>query len=240
MLRFIFVIIACTGLILYYVPKMIIWSKHPDKHTEEDCYVVTKRMVNHIRKRARIDTKVFGVENLPSDGGYIMYSNHQGKYDALGIMYAHEKPCTVLMNENRSKMPIANQFIDFIGAKRLNPTDLRKQVQVFNEIGEEVKNGRRYIIFPEGKYNDNGNNLQEFFGGCFRASLKSECPIVPIMLYDSYKPFSVNSLKKVTTEVHFLDAISFEEYKDMRPADVSQLVKTKIQDALTYRKTLNG
>lgn len=236
MLRFVFVIIACTGLILYYVPKMIIWSKHPEKHTEADCYAQTKKMVNHIKRRGRIVTKVFGVENLPSDGGYIMYSNHQGKYDALGIMYAHEKPCTVLMNESRSKMPIANQFIDFVRAKRLNPTDLRKQVKVFNEIAEEVKNGRRYIIFPEGKYNNNKNQLQEFFGGCFRSSLKSECPIVPIMLYDSYKPFSINSLRKVTTEVHFLDAIPFDEYKNMRPTDVSKLVKDKIQEALNKRK----
>lgn len=236
MLRFIYVIIVCTGLILYYVPKMIRWTKHPEAHTEEDRYKVTQKMVNHIRKRGRISTKVFGADKLPSEGGYIMYSNHQGKYDALGIIYGHEKPCTVVMNEIRSRMPIANQFIDFIDAKRLNPYDLRKQVKVFNEIGEEVKNGRRYIIFPEGKYDKNGNNLQEFYGGCFRASLKSERPIVPIMLYDSYKPFSLNSLKKVTTEVHFLDMIPFEEYRNMRPADICDLVKSKIQAALDDRK----
>ncbi|MBQ8164247.1 MAG: 1-acyl-sn-glycerol-3-phosphate acyltransferase [Clostridia bacterium] len=238
MLRFIYVIIVCTGLIIYYVPKMIIWSKHPEKHTEEERYGVTQKMVNHIRKRARIETKVFGTEKLPRQGGYIIYSNHQGKYDALGIMYAHEQPCTVLMNEKRSKMPIANQFIDFIGAKRLDPVDLRKQIKVFNEIGDEVKNGRRYIIFPEGKYDDNGNNLQEFFGGCFRCSLRSERPIVPVMLFDSYKPFSINSLKKVTTEVHFLDAIPFEDYKDMRPADICNLVKNKIQDAMDERNAV--
>lgn len=238
MLRFIYVIIVCTFLILYYVPKMMIWSKHPEEHTEAERYVVTQKMVNHIKKRGRIETKVYGTDNLPEDGGYIMYSNHQGKYDALGIMYAHEKPCTVLMNELRSKMPIANQFIDFINAKRLNPTDMRKQIQVFNEIGKEVKDGRRYIIFPEGKYDKNGNNLQEFFGGCFRSSLKSESPIVPVMIYDSYKPFSINSLKKVTTEVHFLDAIPFDDYKNMRPADVCDLVKGKIQSALESRKVL--
>ena len=114
MLRFIYVIIVCIFLILYYVPKMMIWSKHPEEHTEAERYVVTQEMVNHIKKRGRIETKVYGTENLPEDDGYIMYSNHQGKYDALGIMYAHEKPCTVLMNELRSKMPIANQFIGFI------------------------------------------------------------------------------------------------------------------------------
>jgi len=238
MLRFIYVIIVCTGLILYYVPKMAIWAKHPEDHSEEERYVVTQRMIDHIKKRGRIDTKVFGTENLPEDGGYIMYSNHQGKYDALGIMYGHEKPCTVLMNELRSKMPIATQFIDFIDAKRLNPTDLRKQVKVFNEIAEEVKAGRRYIIFPEGKYDDNGNELQDFFGGCFRSSLRSERPIVPVMLYDSYKPFSINSLKRVTTEVHFLEAIPFDDYKDMRTADVSELVKNKIKSALDNRKSL--
>ena len=34
-----------------------------------------------------IHTKAYGQENLPKEGGYMMYPNHQGKYDALGIVY---------------------------------------------------------------------------------------------------------------------------------------------------------
>lgn len=36
-------------------------------------------------------------------------------------------------------------------------------------------------------------------------SVKSKTPIVPVALIDSYKVFGVNSLKKVNTQVHFLE-----------------------------------
>ena len=48
-----------------------------------------------------------------------MFANHQGKYDALGIMLTHEEPCSVVMDEARSKMPLVKQFIDMVGGKRL-------------------------------------------------------------------------------------------------------------------------
>lgn len=235
MLRFYFVIVTCTFLILYYVPKMVIWSNNISAHPEEERYAVTQNMINHIKRHGRIRTYAYGTENLPEEGGYIMYSNHQGKYDALGIMHSHKNPCSVLMEEKRSRMPIANQFITFIGAKRLDKTDLRRQITVYNEISEEVKEGRRFIIFPEGKYDDNRNNLQEFYSGCFHCAIKSERPVVPVMIYDSYKPFSINSLRRVTTEVHFLEAIPYEEFKDMRSSELCDLVKDKIQCAMTER-----
>ena len=34
----------------------------------------------------------FGIENLPKEGGYMMYPNHQGKYDVYGIFCVHKKP----------------------------------------------------------------------------------------------------------------------------------------------------
>ena len=37
------------------------------------------------------EPRVYGRENIPTDSNYIMYPNHQGKYDALGIILAQEK-----------------------------------------------------------------------------------------------------------------------------------------------------
>ena len=35
----------------------------------------------------------------------------------------------------------------------------------FRRLSDEVKNGRRYIIFPEGGYDHNKNELQDFMAG---------------------------------------------------------------------------
>ena len=94
MVRFFIVIISCFFLILYYVPKMSYYARHGEKYDEETCYRMVQVMIEHVKKRGRIETVASGMENLPTEGGYIMFANHQGKYDALGVISVHEKPCT--------------------------------------------------------------------------------------------------------------------------------------------------
>lgn len=57
---------------------------------------------------------MYGLENLPEEGGYMMYSNHQGKYDALGIISSHEKPCTFVIDAERAKLPIVKEVADLV------------------------------------------------------------------------------------------------------------------------------
>jgi 1-acyl-sn-glycerol-3-phosphate acyltransferase len=102
---------------------------------------------------------------------------------------------------------------------------------------DEVKSGRKYIIFPEGGYANNKNKVQDFLPGSFKCAVKSQSPIVPVALIDSYKPFSVNSLKRVTTQVHFLEPIYYETYKDMTTQEISQLVRYRIMSTIANTKS---
>lgn len=158
-----------------------------------------------------------------------MYSNHQGKYDALGVMIGHKKPCTFIIAKKQSRPIVTTQFVDLIRAKRLDFDDIRQQVQIMNTVTEEVKEGRRYLIFPEGGYTDNHNRLQEFKIGSFKCAEKARCPIIPVVVYDSYKPFGINSLRKVHTQVHFLEAIPYEEYKGMKTIQIRDMVVQRIE-----------
>ena len=63
--------------------------------------------------------KAFGVENLPKEGGYMMYPNHQGKYDVLGIMHTHKEPCSFVMDIDKSYTMLVREFIDLVQGKRL-------------------------------------------------------------------------------------------------------------------------
>ena len=86
-----------------------------------------------------------------------MFPNHQGKYDALGIVYTHKKPCTIVIDDAKSHMILTSQFIDMIHGKRLIKDDVRQSDKLMQEISKEVAAGKRYIIFPEGGYTDNKN-----------------------------------------------------------------------------------
>ncbi len=228
-IRFYYTIVMRIGSIIHFVPKMRHYAKHPETYSEEDCLALAKIMIAKVAKTARTTTSVYGVENLPEDGGFILFSNHQGKYDALGIMAALPRPCRVLMNLRRSKMPIANEFVSLVRGKRLDAASPRQQITCLREIGEEVRNGASYLIFPEGGYRpDQDNTMNLFHNGCMRAALLSERPIVPVALIDSFKPFGQKDLKPVHTQVHFLPPIPYEEFRDLRPAEVAALVQGRI------------
>ena len=232
MLRLGYVILISLPFVIFYLCKAHYMVQHEEKYSEETCYKVAQRCISIMMHNGRIETESFGQEYLPENGGYVMYSNHQGKYDTLGIMHSHPKPCTIVMDAYRSKLPIVDTFIDLVRGRRLDKTDMRKQMQTMLQISGEVKGGRRYIVFPEGGYDHNKNELQEFMAGAFKCAVKARAPIVPVAIIDSYKPFGINSLKKVKTQVHFLPPLYFEEYVSMTTPQIAQVVKERIAETI--------
>lgn len=239
MLRMYYVILISLPLVLYYIAKAYYIKYHESDYTENTRYDVARRCVRICMRVGRIKTLCYGQENLPEDGGYVMFPNHQGKFDLLGIIASHNSPCTMVMDYEKSKLPIVNPFVELIKGQRLDKSDMKKQVRTILNIIQEVKQGRRYIIFPEGGYENNGNELQKFLPGAFQCATKSKAPIVPVAIIDSYKVFSINSLRKITTQVHFLPPILYEEYAGMSTAEIAELVKCRIQQAI-QEKTIEN
>ena len=201
--------------------------------TEKSTYDYLRDVVEVMKKASHVRTEVYGLENLPKEGGYVMYPNHQGKYDAFSIVNVHEKPCTVVMDKAKSYGLFINQVIDLVSGKRLDKEDVRQSLGIILEVTKEVEQGRRYIIFPEGEYDkDKKNTLQDFKAGCFKASLKSKTPVVPVVLIDSYKAWNSNCFGWVTTQVYFLEPIPYEEYKDLKTNQIAALVRERIHEKI--------
>lgn len=240
MLRFWFVIlVSIPFIILLYVKaaEMRLWDS---RYTEEDRYRFARRIANILRRNANIKTLVFGQENLPEEGGYVMYPNHQGKYDAVGIIYGHKNPCTIVMDEKRSHLPVMSPYLSVLKGSTLEKGNIKSQAATIKRIISEVKAGRRYIMFPEGGYDNNQNNVKEFMPGAFKCSLRSKTPIVPVALIDSYKPFGVNSLRRVKTQVHFLPPILYDDYKNMNTEEIAGLVRKMIVDKINSQLGINS
>lgn len=220
--------------VLYYVPKMNRWNAHPEKHTLEQRYALARTIMTKLRTHSKTITDIYGLENLPKaeDGGYIMYANHQGRYDALGILLAHDEPCSALWIEHSAKKFLARHVCALIGGKTIDTDKMLDVARTLRELTNEVIEGRKYLIFPEGMYDDNKNTLHEFKHGCFTCSLRSKTPIVPVTVYDSWKSMNTNSFKRVKTQVHFLKPIPYEEYGHLKPTEIAELVKSRIQAKL--------
>ena len=116
-----------------------------------------------------------------------------------------------------------------MGAKRLDKQNNRQAMQIINEVSKEIQNGRRYILFPEGRFDKHKkNNLYDFKAGSFKICLKSKAPVIPVVLIDSYKPYNSWTFGKIKTQVHYLKPILYDEYKDLKTHEIAELVKSRI------------
>ncbi|MEG0962538.1 MAG: lysophospholipid acyltransferase family protein [Lachnospiraceae bacterium] len=234
MIKFLYVIVMNLFRAPYMIPKMRYQANHPEKYSQQKRYALVRRAIYLVKRTGGINTKVYGEENLPQEGGYIMYPNHQGKYDALGIIFTHKEPCSFVMDKVKSNMVLVNEIVDLVQGKRLDRKDLRQSMKIINEVADEVKCGKKFILFPEGDYTfNNKNQISTFKAGSFKCALKSRAPIVPVALIDSYRVFNSFTLGKVTTQVHYLKPLFYEEYKTMKTTEIAALVQSRIAAIVT-------
>ena len=146
----------------------------------------------------------------------MFFPNHQGLYDVLAIIEASPRPFSVVAKKEIANIPFLKQIFACMKAYMIDREDVRQAMQVIINVTKEVKKGRNYLIFAEGTRSKNGNHVGMFKGGSFKSATKAQCPIVPVALVDSFKPFDTNSIKPVTVQVHFLEPLYYDDYKDMR------------------------
>ena len=212
--------------------KLCYHASHVQKYTEEQHY----KMLRFITKRANIGGNVtietYGEENIPKQSGFMFFPNHQGMYDVLAVVASCPKPFSVVAKKEVGNVPFLKQVFACMRAFLIDRDDLRQSMQVIMDVTKEVQGGRNYLIFAEGTRSKEGNKVNEFKGGSFKAATKAKCPIIPVALIDAYKPFDTNSTAPVTVQVHFLPAIEFDEYKNMKTPEIAEMVKNQIQDTI--------
>ncbi len=226
---------------LFYVPlgmyRLVHCANHADEYTEEERYALVTEIDLHANRGGRVTIDVHGQENIPQENGFMFFPNHQGLYDVLAIVEACPVPFSVVMKQELKNIPFLKQVFACLKAIPLDRDDVRQAMKVINQVAEEVKNGRNYLIFAEGTRSRRGNHLGEFKGGSFKCATKAKCPIVPVALIDSYKAFDTKSIKKLTVQVHFLKPITYDEYKGMKTTEIAEEVKRRIEETIEQYDT---
>ncbi len=234
MFRFYFVIFINLFRIPYLMRKMQRYADNPEKYSEEERYALARHIVEIIRCSGAIRTVADGTENLPEQGGYFLYPNHQGKYDVLGIVLTHNKPLSFIIDDKASHGPVVSQFTDLLHGGRIKIDDLKQTILLFKERAAQVASGQRCIIFPEGVYSaGKKNTLDEFKPGSFKLAQMARMPIVPVALFDSYKPFNSSCFGPVKTYVRYLAPIPYEEYAHLKTSQIAGTVRERIRKALS-------
>ena len=186
------------------------YARNVDNYTEGERYALLKKIDRRANQGGNITIQTYGVENIPDENGFIFYPNHQGLYDVLAILDACPIPFSVVAKKEVGNVPFLKQVFTCMKAFIIDREDIKQSMQVILNVTKEVKNGRNYLIFAEGTRSKNGNHPQEFKGGSFKA-------------------FDTGSVAPLTVQVHFLEPIPYEEYKEMKSTEIAAEVKRRIE-----------
>lgn len=232
MKRIIMMVFRNLFLVPYMWIRLCYHASHVDKYKEEQHYELLKYITHRANKGGNVTIDAYGVENIPDENGFMFFPNHQGLYDVLAILDVCPKPFSVVAKKEIANIQFLKQVFACMKAYMIDRDDIKQSLQVIINVTNEVKKGRNYLIFPEGTRSKNGNELLEFKGGSFKAATKAKCPIIPVALIDSFKPFDTNTTSQVTVQVHFLKPLYDEDYKDMNTKEIAALVRERIQNTI--------
>lgn len=212
--------------------KLCHYAKHTDKYPEEEKYNLIRYILQTAVKSGNIDLQVHGEENIPKENGYLMVANHQGMFDILAIVATCKAPMAAVLKQELYKYPFMKQLVDCTGSYPMDREDIRQSMGVIVSVTKEIKNGRNFLIFPEGTRSKNGNEMLEFHGGSFKCATKVKAPILPMALIDSYKVLDQKGSAPVAVQLHFLEPVTYEEYKDMSTMELAAMVRERIGDVI--------
>lgn len=216
----------------YWFIQLCMYAREGDTHNDQERFALLKKITRSANKGGRVTIQAVGMENLPDKDGFIMFPNHQGLYDALAFVDSCDRPFSVIVKKEVRNIPFLKQVFSVMRAKAIDREDVRQAMKIIIEMAKEVRDGKNYIIFAEGTRSKEGNKVQSFKGGSFKAATKAKCPIVPVAIIDAYKPFDISSIEPVTVQIHYMKPLYYEEYKDMKSTEIATIVRKRIQQKI--------
>ncbi len=208
------------------------YAKNPDKYPEIERWDYVGSMVRLILPTGNIDLQVSGIENIPSQGGFMLYGNHQGMFDVVALFASCPTPLGVVYKQELRNIPFLEQVLRFTKSFALDRSNPRQGIAVMQQVQQELTQGRSYVIFPEGTRSKSSNTMGEWHSGSFKCAVKAACPIVPVAFVDCYKVLDQKGSKPVSAQVHYLEPIEYDEYKTLKTNELAELVKARVQAAL--------
>ncbi|MEG1292531.1 MAG: lysophospholipid acyltransferase family protein [Lachnospiraceae bacterium] len=218
--------------------KLCYYAKHVDKYTEKERYEFLAYLCEYANKGGRVHIDVHGQENIPKENGFMFFPNHQGLYDVLAMVVACPRPFSVVAKKEIAHTPFLRDVFAIMKAYIIDRDNVRQAMEIILSVSKEVSEGRNYLIFAEGTRSKNGNHPGEFKGGSFKAATKAKCPIIPVALIDAFKPFDTKSTEPVNVQVHFLEPLFYDEYKDLKTIEIAMEVKRRIEHKIRENEKL--
>lgn len=132
---------------------------------------------------AFVRVKTAGLENLPpaSQGGAIIYANHQAYTDIPALAVASPRPLAFVAKKDLLKIPFLGGQVAQMHYPIARGNYQETQALLLKGL-DNIKKGGLMAIFPEGTRNRTDRTLLPFKKGAFIMARESGAPLVPVAI----------------------------------------------------------
>ena len=152
-----------------------------------------------------IKLKITGLENLDSNGTYVIVSNHSSQFDIPGLQFSVPVRMSMVFKKELAKIPFFGwqlYFGPYVMIDRKNPADAMKSIERAKYLMKEKKVS--ILLFAEGTRSKT-EEIQPFKRGAFYLAARVGYPIVPVSISGAQKLLPKGSLriKPGTLTIHY-------------------------------------
>jgi 1-acyl-sn-glycerol-3-phosphate acyltransferase len=228
--------IACVIVViftLFFRLHLFIIRKTKSKEKCDDyLYKVVNGWARYTLKIIGVKVNIKGLENLPKES-CLFVSNHQGNADFLVMMSELNKHLGFLAKKEILKIPVIRTWMKDMHCVFIDRENIRESLKAINQGIENLNNGYSMLIFPEGT-RSKSHKLGEFKKGSMKMALKTNAPLVPIAIDNSFKVFEEGKgkLKPAVINMSILEPIIVSNLTKEEKSALADLVRDKIAKEL--------
>ena len=197
-------------------------------------------------KALHIEIDAAGMENVPTDSAFVYCSNHQSMIDILVLGAVLPGDFKWAAKRELMRVPFLGWHLQLAGHVPVDrgkgPKVVAKVIERFQKVLAE---GKPLLIFPEGTRSATGA-LKPFKPGGFVAAVRSNKPVVPVMLDGTWRLMVNGSVipscriqvrigKPLMPKTEGRETARVEELRDRAYASVAELLKSvggKVPDSV--------
>ena len=201
----------------------------PDKTRDKDTpwfRWLVMQIVELIIKVVPVRVNATGLEKIPTDGRFLLVSNHLDNIDPAFFYYCFPKSQLAFVGKQETKnMFLVNKIMPKLLCPTINRENDREALKTILQCISLLKNDTVSIaVFPEGYINPY-RKLAHFRPGVFKIAQKANVPIVVCTLQGTNHVISrLLKCKGSTVHLHLLDVIPPEEIQNKTTVEVAETI----------------
>jgi len=221
-----FLLLAALGfLVLVIVCHYIDPDKPRDKDNPYFRWMVME-FLQVILRVLPIRIRTRGLEKLPTDGRFLLVSNHLDNIDPAFFYYCFPKSQMAFVGKQETQsMFLVNKAMPMLLCPTINRENDREALKTILRCISLLKEDTVSIaVFPEGRINPY-RKLAHFRPGVFKIAQKAKVPIVVCTIRNTHHVIKrLLKLKGSTVDVHLLDVIPAEALEGRTTVDIADQV----------------